>query len=168
VGKAAKFIAGEATETRVQLGADGQLPNLVLRDDKKKQVEDSPASSSNPLLLIGVLCFSITISVVMLFVDIEGGHVEGEAKERAREQIERYYTGTPPTIKLHQRKLREGLQAHNLGDYAMERARYREVLDMLHNEANRGFAGLTGMREAQAPPNDAHLKELISTLLNED
>jgi len=55
-----------------------------------------------------------------------------------------------------------------LGDYTMERGRYRDVLDMLHNESNRDFAGLTGMREAQAPPNDEHLKELISTLLSED
>jgi len=114
VGKAAKFIATELTETRVQLGADGQLPNLVLRDEKKTEVEDAPAQTSNPLLLIGVLCFSVTISVVMLFVDTEKRHVEGKSKEQAREQIQRYYAGTPPTIKLYQRKLREALQAHNL------------------------------------------------------
>ena len=176
VGKAAKFIGSEVTETRVQLGADGQLPNLVLRDEKKKEVEDSPAQSSNPLLLIGVLCFSVTISVIMLFVNTENKHVDGKSKEQARAQIQESYTGKPPedhtgpppTIKPYQRKLREALQVHNLGDYTMERGRYREVLDMLHNESNQDAAGLTGFREAKKPPNDRHLKGLISTLLSED
>jgi hypothetical protein len=163
----AKFIAGSRTETNVQLGADGQLPALVLRETKQQDDSEDTANTTNPLLLIGVLCFSISLSVILLFVDTSATVSEGKTKAHAREQIKRVYARPSANDKPYQTKLREAIWAHNNDDFQVERRRYREVLDMLHSEAIRDLGGLTGMREAKQPPNDRHLEDLLGILLTE-
>jgi hypothetical protein len=63
--------------------------------------------------------------------------------------------------------LREALQANNKGDYATERRRYHQVLDLLHAENNDPLSGLTGQANAAKPPHDRHLEEMLSALVDD-
>ncbi len=169
----ARFIADEATETRVQLGADGRLPALQFQARMAEQDPQEPSSrESNPLLLIGVLCFSVTLSVILLVFDPQQGPSRGAAKDEARREILRSYTALEPQLLPDQRRLRErlraALDAFHRGDYASERQRYREAMNMLKNESNRGPEGLTGARRGATPPNDWHLEQQLATLLSRD
>jgi hypothetical protein len=160
--KQARFVADQVAETGVQLGADGQLPSLALQDEERKDVEDKASQSSNPLLLIGALCFSITMSLIMLVVEPGGAASDPGSKDEARLQIKGHYMGESASLKPYERKLREAIQAHHRGDNKTERARYREVLNMLHDESN-PIEGLTG-----DPERDRHLKDQLGTLLSKE
>lgn len=165
----AKFIAAETADTRVRLGADGRLPELLFEDQAPEP--ESPVTrseGSNPLLLIGALCFSITLSVILLVFEPQPRHADDAAKAEARNWIEMNYIGSGPRLKPHERRLREALQAYHRGDHATERRLYREVLDMLRDESHRGAVGLTGARKALNPPNDHDLEQQIATLLRRD
>lgn len=168
--QAAKFIADEATETRVQLGADGRLPALLFQSRAAEQDPQEPQTrESNPLLLIGVLCFSITLSLILLIFDPQGGGPTGEAKDMARQAILRGYVQDPDVPDRVRERLREALGAFHREDYTSERRLYREVLNMLKNESIRDPSnpkGLTGPREARSPPNDRHLEQQLATLLS--
>lgn len=171
--EAAKFIADEAAETRVQLGADGRLPSLQFQSRVAEQDPQEPhARDSNPLLLIGVLCFSITLSVILLVLEPQQGPSNVAAKDEARRAILESYTGLDPQLMPDERRLRErlreALEAFHRDDYASERRLYREALNMLKNESNRGARGLTGPRQATMPPNDEHLEQQLATLLSGD
>jgi hypothetical protein len=163
------FLTADTAKTQVHLGADGRLPELQLDEaaTKDKKVED--AKSTNPLLLAVVLGVSLTMSVLMLLVDTEGGASESGSKASAREKIsQRYISGT--RLEPYQILLREAQQAHSQGNFELERSRYRKVLDMLHAEDKNKFEGLTGVVDAPrgSGPSDRELEELLSTLLGSD
>ena len=165
--QAAKFIADEAAPTRVQLGADGRLPELLFEDrPAEPDLQEAQTRGSNPLLLVGVLCFSITLSVILLVFEPQEVRSSDAAKAEARHWIALKYIGTGPNLKPHEKRLREALQASYRGDDAAERRLYREVLNMLHDESHRGAVGLTGPRTAADPPNDQHLEQQLATLLS--
>ena len=167
--QAAKFIADEAVQTRVQLGADGRLPELQFQDPAAEPgPQETQTRGSNPLLLIGVLCFSITLSVILLVLEPQEVRSSDAAKAAARHWIALKYLGEGPRLQPHEKRLREALQASYRGDRAAERRLYREVLNMLHDESHRGAAGLTGPRTALDPPNDQHLEQQLATLLSGD
>jgi hypothetical protein len=165
----AKFVAGEAAETRVQLGADGRLPELVVpeRNTEREQEQTGPRESK-PLLLIGVLCFSITLSIIMLVFEPSQHNSRSFDKAEARRVIAAYYTGVGPDLKPFQKKLREALQAYHREDFDTERRLYRQVLNMLHDESNPDVDGLTGWRVADGPPNDLHLEQQLAKLMSRD
>lgn len=165
--KQPRFIAADSNRSRFQLGADGNLPQLALQEasGKREQMQEQ-ASSSNPLMLIIVLGISLTMSVVMLLVDFDNAG-QRITESAAREQLEMHYVGSEGDPAPYQRLLRQALQAHSRGDYNTERRRLREVLDMLHSEGKNRFTGLTGVPDADYPPNDAHLEQQLARLLNE-
>jgi hypothetical protein len=174
VSRPAKFIAAEATETRVQLGADGRLPELSLRDEKQKPAVEKQKQNANPLLLIGAVCVSVTMSVVMLLADTGMTQGNDRAKKEARQQIKSWYTANPTVPgalprdpKPFEEILRLAIQASHVEHYEEERELYREVLNMLKDESNQDV-GLTGLHEAPVPPNDRHLEGLLSILLSPD
>ncbi len=169
-GQAARFVAENIAETKLQLGADGRLPELQFedREDDEPDQQKPEARDSNPLLLIGAMCFSITLSIIMLVFDPEETTSNTADMEMARYRIQLNYIGIGPDLKPHERRLREALSAFHRGDFATERRLYREVLHMLKDESFRGPAGLTGPKTAQHAPNDRHLEEQIATLLSRD
>lgn len=169
----ATFIADEAVETRVQLGADGRLPALRFETQAAEQERQEPqARESNPLLLIGVLCFSITLSLILLVFDPQGGGPTSEAKDAARYAILREYVQKPSVPQRVREPLRKALEAFHRNDDAGEKRLYREVLRMLKDESVRDpknpedLKGLTGPRKAGSPPNDLHLEQQLATLLS--
>lgn len=167
--QAARFIAEETAETRVQLGADGRLPELKFEARAAESDPREPqAGGSNPLLLVGVLCFSVTLSVILLVFEPPKAPSNEAAKAAARNWIQAKYIGSDSTPQPHELRLRWALQAAVRGDTASERRLYREVLNMLHDESLRGAAGVTGPRVAAEPPNDRHLEEQLAILLSGD
>jgi hypothetical protein len=174
----ARFIAGESTETTIELGRDGQLPMLVLTEGKANAATEADGQKSNPLLLVGVLCFSLLASLSMLLLDTTAYYAEPDSKTEAREQIEAHYVKGKPLRAPYQDELAAALQAHHKRDYAQERTRYKQVLKMLREE-NKTLTGVTGRAEAPKlpdgellqpnhnhwQPNDEHLESLLRTLL---
>ena len=124
--------------------------------------------TSNPWVMIGVLSLSFGLSVLMLFIDTTPGSGEAPTKAQTRRLIERSYIAQEPPLEEYQLLLRQALQAHTRGDTVRERRIYRRVLDMLHAEGKNKFKGLTGVPDADQPPNDRDLEELLSTMLAED
>ena len=172
---AAKFISADPNEARIQLGADGQLPQLVLVKGQKEGAEVESTSSASPVMLAVVLAVSLGMTGIMLLFDFEMGPSDSTTKAAARAQIERYYIGRPPdgkdsppnqVFKEYQILLRRALRSHNRGDRNQERQLYRQVLNILHAEGRGTLMGVTGMIGATTPPNDDHLEKQLSLLLD--
>jgi hypothetical protein len=161
----ARFIAGESTDTAIELGRDGQLPMLVLAAGKSNAATDADGQKSNPLLLVGVLCFSLLASLSMLLIDTTAYYAEPDSKHEARAQIESHYVKGNPLREPYQNELAAALQAHHKEDYAQERKHYKQVLKMLREENKNAYTGITGRVSAPLPPNDEHLDLLLRTLL---
>jgi hypothetical protein len=166
--KPARFITANPTERRIDLGADGRLPELVLQEGNKSEQTPSADRTSNPLVLIAVLTVSFGLSAAMLFVDTGARHSESHRKAIARDELAQHYTQSPRRLEPYQELLRQALQLHNQGKYADELVCYRRVLDMLHEEHRENLKGLTGVRRGASPPSDEHLESLLSQLLSNE
>ena len=173
--KAAKFVTGGATTTRINLGEDGQLPELVVEDKEKPKEQTETQQTSKPLVLAVALCLSVAFSVAMLFLESESKPAASRGKAAARREVAKYYLGgnqdpmseeTKPLFE-YQRLLRKALSAESRGDEQLAKFLYRRVLDMIHSEEKTDSIGLTGPRIAVSPPSDTHLKKQLSILLSD-
>lgn len=155
--------------TNVQLGADGHLPELHLQEVAKKEVEEIDTAPKKPLLVIGALVASFVMSIGLLLIDTSEKKTEPATKDAARAAVAKHYLSPPAKgeLKPYQKLLREALQAHNRKDYATERRRYRQVLNLLRAENNSDTRGLTGLRSSKVEPNDKMLEDHLSNLLAE-
>jgi DNA-directed RNA polymerase subunit RPC12/RpoP len=167
--KQAKFVASGAVATRINLGEDGQLPNLVVADTQEVIVVDEEGSSTSPLLMIGVLVFSVLMSVFMLLAPESSDESESTSKQDAIEHLQVNYIGTGPELKPYQKLLRDGLQAQRRGDAKAARTAYRSVLGMLRAETSSEM-GLTAPKWADptTAPNDTDLEKHLNILLADD
>lgn len=170
--QSARFIIADATARRIELGAGGQLPRLVLDEAQKKEAPEEASGGSKTWVLLLAVGASVLLSVGMLFFDAGGGRLEPSDKGQARRRLEERYVQELATKEPRppcQPFLARGLQAYNRGDYTEERRLYRHVLDMLHSEGKDPIKGITGAVNTQSNsmPNDIELEELLSTLLRE-
>ncbi len=165
---AARFITANPTERRIDLGADGRLPELVLQEGAKTEQTSATPRATNPLVLVAVLAVSFGLTAAMLLLDTESRRTESELKAQARDDLALHYTRSYRRLEPYQEQLRQALQFHNQGKYAEERGCYRRVLDLLHEEHRENLKGLTGVRHGTSPPNDEHLESLLSQLLSND
>jgi hypothetical protein len=138
---------------------------LVLTEGKSQAATEADGQKSNPLLLVGVLCFSLLASLSMLLLDPTAKYAEADSKQDARMQIEAHYVKGNPLREPYQATLAAALQSHHKRDYAQERKHYKEVLKMLREENKNPYTGITGRVSAPLPPNDEHLDSLLRTLL---
>lgn len=164
----------------MKLGADGQLPQLALREGEQREKKTEEKQGMNPLILIAFLV-SVGFSVVILLLPQES-ESESRAKADARNALEQDYIkgiiDPTATNKSYQSYLREALQAHRIGDYQTELNRYRRVMNLLHSEGIREKTGLTGkLKESYdekgnpnpaGRPNDEHLEKQLSILLRDN
>ena len=169
--KQAKFITTDGAKTRIQLGADGLLPELSLAEGRKSEVKEKKSQSSNTLVLAGVLLVSFAMSIAMLFIDVSPKAADTQTKSQARARIRVVYTGQESPLAPHEQLLREALLAHSQGDWKRERERYWRVLDMLRAVNRDEVTGLTGARNSagdyDAEPNDEDLEKQLSILLGQ-
>ncbi len=138
---------------------------LVLAEGKNKEIADAEGQKSNPLILVGVLCFSLLASLSMLLLDPTTYRAEPDSRKAARAQVEAHYVKGDPLRDPYQELLASALQSHNKGDLKQERKYYEQVLKMLREENKNNYTGVTGRVSAPAPPNDDHLDSLLRTLL---
>jgi hypothetical protein len=164
----ARFIAANPTERRIDLGADGRLPELVFQEGQKTEHGAAVTPSSNPIVLIVVLTVSFGLSVAMLLIHPASGRSESQRNAEARDELALHYTQSYRRLEPYQELLRQALQFHNQGKYAEERRCYRRVLDLLQEEHRDNLKGLTGVRRGDSPPSDEHLESLLSQLLSND
>jgi hypothetical protein len=163
----ARFVTANPTERRINLGADGRLPELVLQEGTKAEQVPTASRGANPLVLVGVLAVSFGLSAVMLLMDTETRRSESDKQAEARAELALHYTQTHRRLEPYQEELRRALQFHNQGKYAEEHRCYRRVLDLLHEEHRDNLKGLTGVRHGTSPPSDQHLESLLSQLLSD-
>jgi hypothetical protein len=162
----ARFITSEAVQSTIQPSADGKLPELRLTGGEEAEGSKAKGAGVSPLLLLGALCLSVALSVVLVMVDINPQDSSSfRKKQAARMVIDAEYSSNiddKQPLERYQVYLRQALQAHAQGDRAAERDLYRKVLEMLRAERGVHDKGLTG-----SPARDRWLEEQISVLLSD-
>lgn len=155
----ARFIERDANATQVQLGADGQLPDLALSTEQDRKAESEQSQSTNPLVLVAVLGVSVILSVFMLVVD-QSSPQSTPAKTVARRTLQQVFDSwdreKPPNREIRD-LLARAFQAYNCGDVSQEKKFYRQVMDILNREDAPKYEGYTG--------SDSRLKEALNELL---
>ncbi len=168
-GKKARLVTASAAPAGLAPAADGGLPELHLQEGRERDTTERSGTQLNPLILLVLLCASVTLSAIMILMDIEGpgGSRAAVRRDQAREVIAREYLPPPEELaegalrlEPYQVVLREAIQAHRRGDRRTEEARYLEVLKLLRAERHPDSRGLTGSRA-----NDVRLEEQIALLL---
>lgn len=167
-GQVAKFITDQSGDPLVRLGEDGHFPELMLQEgqDAAKPATDK-SQSANPLILVAAFVVSVGMSVLMLFVDMGTGGSVGERKAVARKAIKAFYGGDSGKLEPYQVALRQAQNAWSQGNYAEERQRYRDVLEMLRSERTNPLTGLTRLTPDQQQ-SFAHLTLQELALVSSD
>jgi hypothetical protein len=172
--KSAKFVTAGEAATHMKLGADGQLPQLHLREGEQHETKVEEKQGVNPLILVALLV-SVAASVAILFIP-EETQSESRSKATARDAIRKHYTETLTPIdpklanKPYQYYLGQALQAHSRGDYPTELRNYRHVMNLLHSEGISKVVGLTGRIgtiDDPPVPSDRHLEQQLTILLSD-
>lgn len=159
----AKFVTDAQGESRVQLGEDGQLPELSLDEELTGGKTEQKKSGSNSLLLSLVLVVSTALSIMLLIVEGPGIGATNRGFEFARTELKKMLEDTKPKTdaqpELAWRLLvRDALSAAARSDRTGEQVAYDRLLNLLNAE-DRRKSSLTG-DEAR----DQRLKEMIATL----
>ena len=159
----AKFVTDAQGESRVQLGEDGQLPELSLDEELTGGKIEQKKSGSNSLLLSLVLVVSTALSIMLLIVEGPGIGTANRGFEFARTELKKMLEDTKPKTdaqpELAWRLLvRDALSAAARSDRTGEQVAYDRLLNLLNAE-DRRKSSLTG-DEAR----DQRLKEMIATL----
>ena len=162
--KAAKLLGATSAPSKLKLGADGALPELVVAEGASKRRQRVEQTEQNPLPLIIVLSVSVVTSLFILFMPTSFSAPQNVSRRRALEHIEEYYLGKEP-FAAYQILLREAIQEEHRGNRTAAIERYREVLDMLHAEGLDPKRGVSGPAFANRPPNDKDLEEQLQILI---
>ncbi len=164
--KSATLVQQPVSASELQLGVDGQLPELVVEAIQSKEEIDVPKKESNSMSMVVVLCVSVGLSLAMLFIDPTNTSTsQGQTRSEILLELEEYYIGTGPEMDDYQKLLRRAIQAEHEKDREKANAYYRHVLNLLHAERTNQRFGLTGPVTARVPPNDKHLETQLSELL---
>jgi len=169
----ARFISDRTGEPLVRLGEDGQLPALELAElAEETPQERRPKSTSNPLLLYGLIGFSFVASLGMLLINPESGGTSSTSEQaRSRLALREFYGTNGEHLERYQELLRRALVCNSQGDWDGERQAYRQVLQMLNasdiRDPRRHPNGLTGKQTKRGRNSDDDLREALETLLAE-
>lgn len=163
-GSVARLVTARAPAETVEVGSDGKLQALTLREPDEKTPDDGDAKPPNSRLTVAVVLMSLLMSIALLFLDPEPA-TQSRLRDRieARDAVAAFLpeAGTPDAP--YQSLIREGLLAAQRGDRATELLAWRRLLELLHVEHRSRFAGVTG-----SPARDDELKDLLTTLLGRD
>ena len=158
----ARFITDQG-DPLVELGADGQLPELALDEGKSSRDRVSKPKDASPALLYAVLALSLAMSLALLLLDAAPATSTTVSKNQARRDIVRFYGSESDELKPYQNALRAARLAHSRGDHQTERREYRKVLNELSAEDSNQHVGVTGHFRS-----DHELKQLIGLILSQD
>jgi hypothetical protein len=159
----AKFIASDKTASPIQLAVDGRLPELNLQEGADRRSAAESAGGTNPLVLTIVLCLSVVMSTMLLFVDFGPPQSQISSRAEARRKLAEFYRQPREELLPYQQSLRDAQQAHSRGDHETEQELYRRVLRLLHAEGRSRFASVT-----RTPREDKELEALLAILMAEE
>ena len=158
----AKFVTDGSGGARVQLGEDGQLPELSLDEDMTGGQNPQKAPRSNSMLLSLLFVASTATSILLLVADgpIGGGTRADQTTARAR--LKRILLDAAPprgqSEATWQLLVRDALQAAARSDRQGELRAYDRLVKLLNAEDRPGN-GITGDRS-----RDEDLLEAIASL----
>lgn len=171
----ARFITDGPGEALVRLGDDGHLPELALEEVAIPGRVAAEKKETNPLLLAGAMALSLTMTVVLLFMEGEMSTATVQDQAGARAELREYYGDEGETLAPYQLALRRSRLAFARGDRQGEKEELRQVLRMLRSEAKgrlQRFTGLTGRLDYDyddaSKRSDRRLEELIAILMAGD
>lgn len=159
----ARFITDQGGPL-VELGADGNLPELSLEDDPARKEKSDQPKQSNTAILYAALGLSFLASLAMLFADPDTTSNSDMTKADAREDIVRFFGAGDNDDELERwrRLLRSARLARSSGDYKTEVRRYRQVLELLRSEDRDPHIGITGRLT-----DDEELSKLIGVIISQ-
>lgn len=163
--KTARLLTGQAAESWLPIGNDGQLPQLVVKDEQLKESKQRESTESNPLILVIVLVASVAMSLLLLFVPEElpsSNNSMGDSLDR----LEEHYIGTKQPLEPYQILVRSALELENEGERREAKEVYRKLLDMLHAERRNPNEYLTGPPFSSREPNDRSFENHLRVLLS--
>jgi len=163
--KTARLLTSEAAETWLPLGNDGQLPQLVVKDEQLKESKQRESTESNPLILVIVLVASVAMSLLLLFVPDELPSSNNSMGD-SLDALEEYYIGTKQPLEPYQILVRSALERENEGERREAKEVYRKLLDMLHAERRNPNEYLTGPPFSSREPNDRSFENHLRVLLS--
>jgi hypothetical protein len=166
---AARLTLDAAGEPRVQLGADGRLPELNLSETGGPVVESSGKSSVQPWLVIVAVLASTAMSALLLLWTPESGGSSTAAHAQARFQLRNFYGKEGSDLEPYQQLLRQAAVEHSQGRIREERRMYLKVLDRLNSADvldTGNFHGLTGRQTGRGRNSDTELRELLESLVS--
>ncbi len=155
----AKFITNTSGESTVQLGEDGELPELSLIEPSIRKPVEKRSEGSSAVILYVVLGISFASSLLLLF--LESPTTSPVDRSQARIEIVRFYGSDSDELLPYQQLLRDARRDATRGDYSGERDAYLAVLRILNSEDINPHTGITG-----SPEDDEKLKQLIGLLLS--
>lgn len=158
----ARFITDKG-DPLVELGADGQLPELALQEGQAGRERSTKPKETNPLVLYSVLALSFVMTLGLLLLDNGMESRRELSKAEARRKIATFYGRESDELKPYQLALRAAHLAHSRADRRTELQEYRLVLDALTAEDANQHIGLTGHFES-----DKELKRLIGIIISND
>ena len=161
--KTARLISAQEAKSPLEIAEDGKLPILLLAEAEQQEKRSNREILNSPLVLSGVLCVSLMVSVLLLLADAgPATNTEPQRKLEARQAIQSEYfsdLGSDTPTRQYQVFLREAHRAYARRDYETEHYFYRRVLYLLR--AERGPQdSLTG-----DPDNDRRLRDYIRTIM---
>jgi hypothetical protein len=166
---AARLMLDAAGEPRVQLGADGRLPELNLSEAGRPAVESSGPPGVQLWLVIVAVLVSTAMSALILLWTPESVRTSTVTQAQARFQVRNFYGREGSELEPYQQLLRQAAVEHSQGRTREERRMYLKVLDLLNSADvldSSNFHGLTGRQTGRGRNSDKELRELLESLVS--
>ncbi len=169
----AKFIAADIAESRIEMGADGQLPELTLSTDVDSQQKMESKRTQNPWGLVLLICGSLIASTALLMFEDPSTKTHSDIEGMILRLKDKYIQEPDNQLVPYQKYLRDALLARSQGDAAKEQTYYRKVLHLLraeHHKRDHDEKGLTGQlieSSDRSLRSDEDLEKQLSDILTE-
>ena len=169
----ATFIASDVAESRIEMGADGQLPELTLSTDASHNQKMVPKGTQNLWGLVLLVCGSLIASTALLMFDGPSSKTNSDIHGLLGRLRDKYIYQPDTQLAPYQIYLRAALLARSQGDTAKEQTYYRKVLHLLraeHHKHDLDEKGLTGQlieSSDRSLRSDEDLENQLSKILHE-
>lgn len=169
----ATFIASDIAESRIAMGADGQLPELTLSTHPDAEQKTEFKGTHNLWGLVLLICGSLITSTALLMFDGPSSKQHSNIDGLLKRLSDKYIYEPDNQLVSYQKYLRDALLARSQGDPAKEQTYYRKVLHLLraeHHKHDLDEKGLTGQLYESSDHSlrsDQDLEKQLSDILRE-
>ncbi len=169
----ATFISSDVAASQIEMGADGQLPELTLSTDADTDQKTESKGTQNPWGLILLICGSLIASTALIMFDGPSSEMSSDIEGTLKKLKDKYIQEPDKPLAQYQIYLRDALLARSQGDFAKEQTYYRKVLHLLraeHYKRDHDEKGLTGQlieSSDRSLRSDEDLEKQLSDILTE-